>query len=299
MNLTHLRYFVAVVETGGFTRAAERANVTQPTLSAGIQRLEQWLGADLFERGRRVTLTAAGRRFLARARTILEESRAARAELREKPEPLRLRLGLLRTLFTGDCARLLTELRRAQPSLELELSEGSAPMLAARLRGGQLDVALTALEVARDRQATLPLYREGYVIAVPAGHSLARRVRCRLAELDGQPFIIRGECEMQPAAQRLFTSHGVRPRIVQRGGGDDRALALVAAGMGLALVPESFRAEGVAHLAVPEIDFNRRIGLAWGAGSGEALDRFRDFARGHDWTRLGRRRPPAGPDIAH
>src|SRR5688572_6491782 len=94
MNLTLIRYFMAVAETGSFTRGAERANVTQPTLSAGIKRLEESLGVSLFDRSRAAQLTPAGARFLPRARLLLQEWTAARRELRQDSRPVQLRLRL-------------------------------------------------------------------------------------------------------------------------------------------------------------------------------------------------------------
>src|SRR5262245_53310213 len=99
MNLSFVSYFLAVADAGHFTRAAERLNVTQPTLSAGIARLEEALGAKLFDRRRGVALTDAGARFLPQARAMMDAWAGARAELRQIPIARRpLRLGILPTL---------------------------------------------------------------------------------------------------------------------------------------------------------------------------------------------------------
>src|SRR5579862_4809566 len=94
VNLAFVRYFVAIVDTGSFTAAAERCHVTQPTLSAGIVRLEDEMGARLFDRGRRTALSGAGHRLLPHARTLLETWQAARADARSSRRPRLLRVAL-------------------------------------------------------------------------------------------------------------------------------------------------------------------------------------------------------------
>jgi DNA-binding transcriptional LysR family regulator len=135
MNLTLIRYFMAVAETGSFTRGAERANVTQPTLSAGIKRLEESLGASLFERSRAPQLTPAGARFLPRARLLLQEWTAARRELRHegRPTKLRLRLGYIPGLPQRRLTALLGSFTAAHPDVALEILEAPAATLTRRL----------------------------------------------------------------------------------------------------------------------------------------------------------------------
>src|SRR5690606_21764139 len=213
MNLTLIRYFMAVAETGSFTRGAERASVSQPTLSAGIKRLEASLGAPLFERNRGAQLTPAGARFLPRARLLLQEWTAARRELRQaRPARQRLRLGYIPGLPGARLAKLLGSFAAAHPDIALETLEASPAALSRRLDLGRIEAAILVLEPDHDERC-LPLYRQRYVLGVPAGHSLSRRSSARVADLQDQPFVIRPHAEVMPAAEKLFASQNVRPRI--------------------------------------------------------------------------------------
>lgn len=305
MNLSHIRCFLAVVETGSFTRAAERVHLSQPTLSAAIRRLEDWLGAPMFERSRKVRLTPAGTRFIERARRMLEEAQAARAETREEARGERLRIGLLQTLASHHIGPLLGDFRRTHPEMRLELLEGSREVLAVRLEQGRIDAAINLIGAETGRPDTLVLFKERYVVAAPASHPLTRRARLALADLHGEAFILRPDCEVQEDARRLFLAHGVQPRIVLRCRADDRAMALVAGGIGLSLVPESFLIASTVPLTMPELTFSRRIGLVrqTGTPASEALTLFQGFAASHDWGAGAEpespRRRAARLEIAH
>ncbi len=282
MNLTLIRYFMAVAETGSFTRGAERANVTQPTLSAGIKRLEESLGASLFERSRTPQLTPAGARFLPRARLLLQEWTAARRELRQegKPTKLRLRLGYIPGLPQRRLTALLGSFTAAHPDVALEILEAPAATLTRRLDLGRIDAAIMPLH---DDGAGLTLFRQRYLLAVPPKHPLARRSSARISDLQDQPFVIRPQAEIMPAAEKLFDGLNVRPRIIGRAESDAALLALVEAGIGVALLPHWLASDAVATLTLPELRDMHRIGLLWRDEAHAALAQLRDFAAGHDW----------------
>lgn len=282
MNLTLIRYFMAVAETGSFTRGAERANVTQPTLSAGIKRLEESLGASLFERSRAPQLTPAGARFLPRARLLLQEWTAARRELRQegRPTKLRLRLGYIPGLPQRRLTALLGSFTAAHPDVALEILEAPAATLARRLDLGRIDAAIMPLN---DDGAGLTLFRQRYLLAVPHKHPLARRSSARISDLQDQPFVIRPQAEIMPAAEKLFDGLNVRPRIIGRAESDAALLALVEAGIGVALLPHWLVSDAVATLTLPELRDMHRIGLLWRDETHAALAQLRDFAAGHDW----------------
>jgi DNA-binding transcriptional LysR family regulator len=290
MNLTLIRYFMAVAETGSFTRGAERANVTQPTLSAGIKRLEESLGASLFDRSRAAQLTPAGARFLPHARLLLQEWTAARRELRQegRPSRLRLRLGYIPGLPPKRLTALLGSFAAAHPDIALEVLEAPAATLTRRLDLGRIDAAILPLEHDLDDHA-LALFRQRYLLAVPATHPLAHRTTARVADLQDQPFVIRPQAEIMPAAEKLFDTLNVRPRIIGRAESDAGLLALVEAGIGMAILPHWLNDEGVATLTLPELRDAHRIGLVWRDDEAVALQQLRAFAAGHDWDSSGRR----------
>jgi len=285
MNISQIRYFMAVVETGNFTKAAERANITQPTLSAGIKRLEEDLGAALFERGRGAALTPAGARFLPRARVMLQEWTAARRELRQtRPARQRLRLGHMPGLPLRGLSSLLGGFAAAQPDVALETLEAPPATLKRRLELGRLDAALLLLtENAGD--AALPLFRQRYRLVVPARHPLAHRASVRIAELHDQAFVIHPDAAVMPMSEQLFAQHNARPRIVGKAESDAALLALVEAGLGIAIVPHWLsHSEAVASLSLPELKLYHRIGLLWQGEPGPALSLLTAYAAGHTWS---------------
>ncbi len=290
MDLYQIRYFLAVAETRNFTRAAERVHVTQPTLSAGIRKLEQDLGARLFERGRRASLTAAGSRFLDHARVIMAECNLARTELGHNVTERHLRLGTLRALPVARLAALLADFRKSHADVTVELSDAAPEKLLAWLEQGRIDLALTTLEdgakggAAKEGLENLALYREKLVLMAATDHTLARKPALALNDLHRQPFLLRRHCPYLADLIRLFDAHGVRTRVIQRCDQDDWVLSLVAAGIGVALMPDSFPAPGVVALPVGGIAMGRTLGLRWRDGPDDSpAGLFRSFAASHDW----------------
>jgi len=288
-ELYQLRYFLAVVETGSFTKAAERACVTQPTLSAGIQKLESALGVKLFNRSnRRVFLTEAGVQFVERAKAILHQCTLAQRELTEVESPKVLRLGALMTVPAAILERLLRAFLEAEPGTIIELFEGTEQEIGNRLESGGIDVALTLVRGANADKATI-LFEEGYVVVVPASHPLARERAVEGRAFANQPTIVRTRCEVLSETSRYFTAQNVRPRLVYRTAQDERALAMVAAGLGYTTVPESYRRDGAVQLRLLGFDYRRRIGLVrtaipLGPERAALTEQFIGFAASQNWA---------------
>ncbi|MBU6269477.1 MAG: LysR family transcriptional regulator, partial [Sphingomonadales bacterium] len=220
-----LRYFLAVAETGNFSRAARAVAVTQPTLSAGIAKLERQLGARLFDRDqRRVALTPAGARFLARARRIAEEYDLALQELGHVPQPRVLRVGVLATIPTATIEALLARHHETATDETLEMLEGSERDLAERLDRGRLDLALAAVRPHHARFRPEALAHERYLMVLPHEHPLAAAPSLRPEQLAADPMVLRRHCESLPEINRFFTQRGVRPRLVLKTTSDERAL---------------------------------------------------------------------------
>jgi DNA-binding transcriptional LysR family regulator len=258
----HLRYFLAVVDTGNFSRAAAACNVAQPTLSVGIARLEASLGRTLFNRtNRRVALTEAGASLLAHARAIESGFAAAeRAVTGAAAAPL-LRLGVLTTIPRAWIERWLA----ARSGDRVELVEGNERDLRARLARGRIDAALTILRDGDDRSAGQHLLTEGYALAIGATHPLAARASLRAEEIAHEPMIVRRHCEMLSETSRFFTTRGVRPFFPARTTSDDRALSHVRARLGITVMPESFHADGVVRVPLEDFDASRDVGLVFAA----------------------------------
>lgn len=262
MNLVFIRYFLSVSETGNFTAAAERCHVTQPTLSAGISRLEEEIGARLFDRSRRATLTAAGQKLLPHARAMVEAWQAARAEQRSSRQQRLLRVAIGSTLpIRAAMQWLVTAQRRL--AFDVEISEGTAAAVVERWRRGRCDLALFPTRQPMAAENSVQILREAYVLSAATEHRIATRDRWAAADLSETPFILRADCEAHEAAQRLLAVAGIRPRAVLRSANEERCAAAVLAGLGVAFMPRSLLRPGMAAAEIREIALERRVMLAW------------------------------------
>src|SRR3954468_1725880 len=261
MNLAFIRYFLAVAETGGFTAAAERCHVTQPTLSAGIARLEEEIGARLFDRSRRAALTAAGQKLLPHARAMVEAWQLARAEQRSPKRPTLVRVAIGSTLAIQAAMGWLAMAQR-RLAFDVEISEGTAAVVMERWRRGRCDLALFPTREPLSSDAGVVLQREAYVLAAATEHRIATRDRWSAAELADTPFILRADCEAHDEATRLLAAAGSRPRAVLRSANEERCAAAVLAGLGVAFMPRSLLRPGMAAAEIREVALERRVMLA-------------------------------------
>ncbi len=282
MDLYLLRYFLAVVETGNFTRAADRVFVTQPTLSAGIKKLEGQVGHMLFERSnRRVFLTDAGTRFLPRAKAILHECNLAVQALEETETAPVLRLGVLSTLSNRAVGELLAEFKIEYPHVTIELQDGTEQELANRLDDRSLDYALSIYR-GETEEAAIKLRSEAYKFILPLNHKLASKTVISASDLAEEYMIVRSRCEVLSETSRYFTDRNIRPRLVYRTPNDSRAIAMVAAGLGATVVPQSLVDERVHACGLKGFDYDRRLALfrpsykmtGYGKTVGEKLEQF-------------------------
>lgn len=271
-----IRYFLAVVDHGNFSRAAAHCNVTQPTLSVGIAKLEREVGAALFLRSnQRVQLTPAGSRFLAHARRIEAEFNLAVSAIAPTVAARVLRVGVLESVPSAWVAGAL-KLAGDDP---VELIYGSESELMARLASGRADVALTLCERGRERFLEQPLRREDYGMALPVGHRLAGRGEVQGEELADEVMIVRRHCEVLAQTSRFFTDRGVRPRFALRSRNDERVLEMVAAGLGITLMPASFSHPGVTQVALTGFNHERVVGLIYAQAAEHLRDEPTPFLR--------------------
>ena len=243
MELHQLRCFVAVAEELHFGRAAARLNMTQPPLSRQIQLLEHNVGAELFARSSRsVRLTAAGTAFLPDARRLLRLSEVAAEHVRRIAggQAGRLRIGFTAASAYRFLPDLITALRAHLPEVDLVLQEMVSGEQVEALLSGQIDAGLLRPPVAQPELAAMQVDAEPLLAALPARHRLARQTSVTLADLDGQDFVMYAPGESRyfhDLLVMLFTAANVRPRFMQQLGQIHSMLALVRAGLGVALVP--------------------------------------------------------------
>lgn len=262
LSRRHLRQFLALVDTGSFTAAANQLHVAQPTLSAGIAELERELGAAVILRERRaLRLTEAGNRLLVHARSIEREFGLAERGVLAAPTPAPpLRLGVIASLSTLMVAAVAAQFTPGR----LTLTEAPDADLRRRLAEHRLDALLTTLHGAESGAEVL--LEEGYAMLLPAAHRFAARTLLLPEELAGETMIARRSCEILAETSRFFTARGVRPHFAFRSANDDRCLALVAAGAGVTTAPVSLAGEGTVAVPLQGYDYRRRIGLIAASG---------------------------------
>lgn len=249
MELRHLRYFIAVAEEEHMTRAASRLFIQQPPLSQQIRALEDHLGVVLFKRiGKRIELNAAGRLFLAESREILQRVDAAvdrvrRFDLGEE--------GLIRVGYTSSASMheltpcIIREFRNAHPLVALQIEEGAAHDLLCAVEENRLDVAFVRSSV--DQYARLDcvgLIQEEMVVAIPIHHRLAQNagLELELTQLREEPFIVYRQVNGSGINEMVVKTcllAGFEPRVSHEVHRMMAAINLVAAGLGVTVVPQS------------------------------------------------------------
>lgn len=286
MELYQLRHFVAVAETGSFTKGAQREAVSQPAISASIAKLETELEVKLLDRRRTSAVpTAAGLRLLEAAKAMLATAKGVKAELKAMNAPRLLRLGILQSLSSQRVSKLLGAFRHANPHVEIEVVDGSSEQLNEWLADRRLDTVLTIIDGNSVKFASRVLFEEPYSLAVPTDHRLALQPSVEPADLHDEAFIVRtGTDRFQEGANALVAA-GIRIRVAYQTDQFDRALALVAAGVGLALVPARFETPAVKLVPVAGLGIVRRYGLLWSSDRAATdLEEFIGFAETHGWA---------------
>lgn len=241
MNLRDLRYLIALADLRHFGRAAEACHVSQPTLSTQVRKLEEELGVALVERApRQVMLTAAGRDIVERARRVLADVEQMRETARRAadPEAGTVRLGIFPTLGPYLLPHVVPGLRARFPRLELLLVEEKTELLLGMLRDGRLDAAVLALPLHEDWLECEFLFEEPFMLAVPAGHSLAARHDLRLADLADQHLLLLedGHC-LRDQALEVCALAGAGEKEGFRATSLETLRQMVAAGVGITLLP--------------------------------------------------------------
>jgi DNA-binding transcriptional LysR family regulator len=268
VQLHQLRYVVCVAEERRFTRAAARLHVAQPSVSSAVAALEHELGATLFHRARNeVILTGAGEAFLPWARQVLADCEAGAAAVRDLLglERGRLALGATPSLTTNMLPPVLAAFHGTHPRLELTVHEAGSQDLVRRLEAGEIDLAVVILPVDRPWVATSDLMEEELVLAVSAQHPLAGRRSIRVGELEQVPLVMfKDGYDLREATIEACRRAGFAPVMAMSGLEMDGALALAAAGVAGAVVPESVVATFGPLRAVRFRGgtLRRRIGLA-------------------------------------
>ncbi|GJF29629.1 transcriptional regulator [Kitasatospora sp. NE20-6] len=266
-----LAQFAAVARLEHVTQAAQLLGMPQPTLSRAVARLEAELGVDLLARqGRAVRLTRAGRLLLTSVERALAELERGAEAVRAEADPAagRVAFGFLHTMGTEAVPGLLRGFRASHPRVRFQLVQDYVAAMLERLRAGELDLCLVSpLPDAPDLTAR-PLDEQRLHLVVPADHRLASRRRIRLAEVAEEPFVAVEEgYGLRVITDGFCAEAGFVPRIAFEGEEAETLRGLVAAGLGVALLPPALVPRpGVVELEVTAPRTRRAIGLAWVTG---------------------------------
>ena len=249
MEMHQLAYFESVSRHLHFTRAAEELNVAQPSVSQQIRKLETELGAPLFHRMKRhVALTEAGKTFLPHARAVLQRVDEARLEVQELSGLRRgtLAVGAPPSVGTHLLPRALAAFSSRHPGIALAFREAGSRTLLGLLEQGELDMAVVIQPIRHPALETRPLLEEELLLAVPRRHPLASgQRRVRLAQLREEPFVLlrEGAYDLRDQTLAACRRSGFDPVVALDGGEMDSMLRFVAAGIGVALLPEMVLAD--------------------------------------------------------
>ncbi|MBL5920131.1 LysR family transcriptional regulator [Lelliottia amnigena] len=273
IELRHLRYFIAVAEELHFGRAAARLNISQPPLSQQIQILEQQVGARLLARtNRSVSLTAAGKQFLADSRQVvsLVNDAAARAERLHLGETGELRLGFTSSApFISAVSHTLSTFRRHYPDVHIQTREINTREQIVPLNEGSLDLGLMRNTQLPDTLAWEVILREPLMAMIPRDHPLAAQPSVTLAELAQEPFVFFDPhvgTGLYDDILGLMRRYGLMPVITQEVGEAMTIIGLVAAGLGVSILPASFKRVQLNEMrwvAIAEEDAVSEMWLVW------------------------------------
>jgi DNA-binding transcriptional LysR family regulator len=264
-----LEYFHEVARQQHFTQAAVRLSISQPALSRSIARLEAELGVPLFDRaGRTVRLNRYGRAFVEHVDRALAEVSEGKRELADMLGPARgtVAVGFIRIMGVQLLPVLLRRFRAAHPAVNFKLSQGSTALLMDQLVAGETDLCLMATHPERPELQWEHLFEEEIFAIVPPDHHLAGRDSIPLSALASESFIAFAPgWGLRQLADELCEQAGFRPRIAFEGEDVATVHGLVAAGLGVALVPRTPEPRGAraAWLHVTAPRSKRAIGVAW------------------------------------
>lgn len=290
MTLTELRYIVTLSRERHFGRAADKCHVSQPTLSVALKKVEQRIGAQLFERSSAdVRLTPLGEQVAAQAERVLEEASKLDEIASQGRDPLvgPLRLGVIYTIAPYFLPRLIPSLHARAPQMPLYLQENFTVRLAEQLRRGELDVAVLALPFSEPGILTRPVYDEPFRVAVPTGHPLARERKIKADRLSAEHLLLlgQGNCFRDQVVQACphLTEPGGMARALE-GSSLETLRHMVASGAGISVVPasavESWPGNEALMKVLPFEDPApmRRVVLAWRVTfpRPQAIDALRD-----------------------
>lgn len=288
MELNQLQYFQMVARLQHFTHAAEALSLSQPALSRSIARLEEELGVPLFDRqGRSVILNSYGQLFLNRVNRVFQEIELAHHELQNILDPLTgtVSLGFIHSQGSNLVPDLLGSFRKTFPQIHFKLFQNITQIILNMLEHGEIELCFCS-QPSRESIHWFKLFSEEIVLIVPKDHPLAAQESVPLRDLAAEPFIVfKEELSLGEIVFQLFERAGFIPKVTFEGEELGTVAGLVAANLGIALIPKSKVTENsnitVVHISEPKCE--RVIGMAWVENRylSPAAENFKNFVLGH------------------
>ena len=292
MEMHQVRYFLAVARQLNFTRAAEECHVAQPSLTRAIRQLEGELGGDLFRRERpQAQLTELGQRMLPLLKQCYDSAINARslASAIKRGEVGSLRLALSQTIDPSVVMPQILELGKLYSGLELKLYRGTSADVLGYLKRGDAELGLAAgLGDEWERLDGWPLFTEDFQLTVNTRHRLANSPAVALGDLKEERFVVRTCCESTPALLELLRAQDFDVGRCHETGADSDLIALVEAGVGVALMPRSAKVpDTLMRIAVERLELSRTIYLYGVAGRQRTAvaSALMNMLRAYDWSR--------------
>jgi len=267
MEMHQVRYFLAASKRLNFTKAAEECGVSAPSLIRGIKLLELEFGGPLFNRERSAThLSELGRIALPHLEQVHQQSLDAKRKAQEflSLKDATLKLGIMCTVTPSQFVPLVTGFRQGYPNVVLQIIDDNARRLESTLLAGELEAAIYCLpgRPPHERTHVMPLFKEQMVIAISSGHFLSSKNRIKAADLNGEPYLDRINCEFTGYADEVFAERAIEGPTVYQSERDDWILAMIAAGMGYGFMPRSTADyPGVVFRPIVEPEFWRTVNL--------------------------------------
>ena len=295
MEMHQIRYFLAVASNLNFTRAAERCNVSPPSLLRAIKLLEAEFGGQLFKRERnRTHLTELGKIALPHLEQIINSSEKVKSETTRAAASasVAFNLGIMCTIAPVEFLDLFEEFKSRWPNVVLTIEDNNSKMLQQALLAGNLDAAIYALpgEKEDNRLHTLPLFMEEMVITLSNDHELSKKPALYAKDISGLPYIERINCEFGDYGDRLFSEQDIMGMTVCKSARDDWVLGMVSKNFGYSFMPvSSAHYSGVVTRTLKDMPLNRTINFVTvrGRPHSPAVGGFVRLVKRHGWTSKG------------
>lgn len=269
MDLNQLEYFRALASIRHFTKAAAEISISQSALSRSINKLEQELGHPLFDRKKKeITLTPLGRRFLSHVERALNDIEEGRQEIEHANDPHGgiINLSFIHSLGGGVLPHLLSEYKALYPSTRFNLDQNNSAILAQGLIDGKSDLSLGSTMITMEHLAWTYLYSEEIYVSVPKDHPLASYSSVTLKDIEKFPFItMKPSYSLRILTDQFVSLAGIHPEIIFEGDDTNTVAGLVAAGLGVSLLPRVLASSdlGIKQIHISSPTCKREIGIAW------------------------------------